>query len=377
MRVTCLQENLGKGLAVVGRAVATRTTLPITQNVLISTDEGRLKLAATNLEIAISMWIGAQVEEDGAITVPARLLTEFVNSLPEDKIEIASSNDPLMLALECARFDAHINGASHDDFPPIPSVESGVAIKVDPKILTDAIEHVAFAAATEDSRPVLTGIKVEIEGDEFTFAAADGFRLAVYNGKLLEKASEDVNFIIPAKALQEVSRIAAGQESDVEFTVTPSKSQALFRLEDVEIVSQLLQGTFPNYSQLIPQSFGTRGVVDLREFLRATRAASIFARDGSGIIRVQMNAGENDGPGRLSVSSRADEVGDNQGDVDADVEGDESMIAFNSKYLSEVLDVLRDGKVALEITSSSSPGVLRPVGTDGYVHVVMPMFVQW
>ena len=377
MRVTCLQENLGKGLAVVGRAVATRTTLPITQNVLISTDEGRLKLAATNLEIAISMWIGAQVEEDGAITVPARLLTEFVNSLPEDKIEIASSNDPLMLALECARFDAHINGASHDDFPPIPSVESGVAIKVDPKILTDAIEHVAFAAATEDSRPVLTGIKVEIEGDEFTFAAADGFRLAVYNGKLLEKASEDVNFIIPAKALQEVARIAAGQESDVEFTVTPSKSQALFRLEDVEIVSQLLQGTFPNYSQLIPQSFGTRGVVDLREFLRATRAASIFARDGSGIIRVQMNAGENDGPGRLSVSSRADEVGDNQGDVDADVEGDESMIAFNSKYLSEVLDVLRDGKVALEITSSSSPGVLRPVGTDGYVHVVMPMFVQW
>ena len=377
MRVTCLQENLGKGLAVVGRAVATRTTLPITQNVLISTDEGRLKLAATNLEIAISMWIGAQVEEDGAITVPARLLTEFVNSLTEDKIEIASSNDPLMLALECARFDAHINGASHDDFPPIPSVESGVAIKVDPKILTDAIEHVAFAAATEDSRPVLTGIKVEIEGDGFTFAAADGFRLAVYNGKLLEKASEDVNFIIPAKALQEVARIAAGQESDVEFTVTPSKSQALFRLEDVEIVSQLLQGTFPNYSQLIPQSFGTRGVVDLREFLRATRAASIFARDGSGIIRVQMNAGENDGPGRLSVSSRADEVGDNQGDVDADVEGDESMIAFNSKYLSEVLDVLRDGKVALEITSSSSPGVLRPVGTDGYVHVVMPMFVQW
>jgi DNA polymerase-3 subunit beta len=377
MRVTCLQENLGKGLAVVGRAVATRTTLPITQNVLISTDEGRLKLAATNLEIAISMWIGAQVEEDGAITVPARLLTEFVNSLPEDKIEIASSNDPLMLALECARFDAHINGASHDDFPPIPSVESGVAIKVDPKILTDAIEHVAFAAATEDSRPVLTGIKVEIEGDGFTFAAADGFRLAVYNGKLLEKASEDVNFIIPAKALQEVARIAAGQESDVEFTVTPSKSQALFRLEDVEIVSQLLQGTFPNYSQLIPQSFGTRGVVDLREFLRATRAASIFARDGSGIIRVQMNAGENDGPGRLSVSSRADEVGDNQGDVDADVEGDESMIAFNSKYLSEVLDVLRDGKVALEITSSSSPGVLKPVGTDGYVHVVMPMFVQW
>jgi DNA polymerase-3 subunit beta len=130
-----------KGLAVVGRAVATRTTLPITQNVLISTDEGRLKLAATNLEIAISTWIGAQVEEEGAITVPARLLTEFVNSLPEEKIEIEVSKDPLMLALDCARFDAHINGTDHDDFPPIPSVESGVAIKVDSKTLTEAIEH--------------------------------------------------------------------------------------------------------------------------------------------------------------------------------------------------------------------------------------------
>ena len=377
MRVSCLQENMSKGLSIVGRAVATRTTLPITQNVLISTDDNRLKLAATNLEIAISTWIGAQVEEEGSITVPARLLTEFVNSLPEERIDAVTSEQPLSLALDCARFEAHINGADPGDFPPIPTVESGIAIKVEPKVLTDAIEHVAFAAATEDSRPVLTGIKVEIEGDGFTFAAADGFRLAVYKGKLAEAASEDVSFIIPAKALQEVSRATAGQETAIEFTVTPSKSQALFRLVDVEIVSQLIQGTFPNYSQLIPQSSSTRVVVDLGDFLRATRSASIFARDGSGIIRIQMTGGENGGPGRLSVSSRADEVGDNQGEIDAEVDGGESKIAFNSKYLAEVLEVLRDGRVALETTSPSSPGVLRPIGVDGYVHVVMPMFVQW
>jgi DNA polymerase-3 subunit beta len=377
MRVSCLQENLSRGLSVVGRAVATRTTLPITQNVLISTDQSRLKLAATNLEIAISTWIGAQVEEEGSLTIPARLLTEFVGSLPPERIDISSIAQPKGVTLKCARFEANINGTDAEDFPPIPTVESGVICKIDPQVLKDAITHVAFAAATEDSRPVLTGTKVEISGSDFTFAAADGFRLAVYKGKLPEPAPEDISFIIPARAFQEVSRLIGSQETPIEFTVTPSKSQALFRLENVEVVSQLIQGTFPNYSQLIPQSYETRVVADLEDFLRATRTASIFARDGSGIVRVQATGGAEGAPGRVSISSRAEELGDNQGEIDANVEGEESKIAFNSKYLAEVLDVLGKGEVALETTSPSSPGVLRPLNNDGYIHVVMPMFVQW
>ncbi len=377
MRLSCLQENLGRGLSTVGRAVATRTTLPITQNVLISTDQSRLKLAATNLEIAISTWIGAQIEEEGSITIPARLLTEFVNSLPPERVDIVSSNQPTSLAVSCARFEANINGTDADDFPPIPTVESGVVGRVEAQVLRNAIAHVAFAAATEDSRPVLTGIKVEISGDEFTFAAADGFRLAVYKGKLSGPTSEDASFIVPARALQEVNRLIGNQEAPIEFTVTASKSQALFRLDDIEIVTQLIQGTFPNYAQLIPQSHDTKVVVDLPEFLRATRTASIFARDGSGIVRLHMTGGADDSPGKLSISSKAEELGDNQGEVDARVEGSEAKIALNSKYLAEVLDVLQEGEVALETTSPSSPGVLRRVGDDQYVHVVMPMFVQW
>ena len=394
MQLSCLQENLSRGLAIVGRAVATRTTLPITQNVLLSTDESRLKMAATNLEIAISTWIGAQIEETGTITIPARLLTEFVNSLPAEKIDLTSSNQPTGLGLSCARFQAQINGTDADDFPPIPTVESGVVGSVEPKVLGDAIAHVAFAAATEDSRPVLTGIKVEISGDDFTFAAADGFRLAVYKGKLANPSSEDVSFIIPAQALQEVSRLIGNQEQPVEFTITPSKSQALFRLDNIEIVTQLIQGTFPNYGQLIPKSYEdvvaetaadpesqqpvpTRAVVNLEEFLRATRTASIFARDGSGIVRVHISGGSDGSPGKLAILSRAEEVGENQGEVDARVEGEEGRIAFNSQYLSDVLGVLQEGEVALEMTNAASPGVLRPVGNDQYVHVVMPMFVQW
>ena len=377
MRLSCLQENFGRGLSVVGRAVATRTALPITQNVLITTDQSRLKLSATNLEIAISTWIGAQIEEEGSITIPARLLTEFVNSLPSERIDIESVTQPKGLELTCAKFEAHINGTDAEDFPPIPTVDSGVVGKIEADTLKEAITRVAFAAATEDSRPVLTGIKVEITGDKFVFASADGFRLAVYEGKLAEPMSEDISFIIPARALQEVNRLIGSQQEQVEFTITPSKSQALFRLEDVELVSQLIQGTFPNYSQLIPEKYETRAVVDLEQFLRATRSASIFARDGSGIVRVQVSGNGDGASGKLSISSKAEELGDNQGEIEANVEGDESKIAFNSKYLSEVLDVLGKGEVALETTSPSSPGVLRPVGEEGYIHVVMPMFVQW
>ncbi len=377
MRLSCLQENLSRGLSIVGRAVAARTTLPITQNVLISTDESRLKLSATNLEIAITTWIGAQIEEPGSITVPARLLTEFVSSLPAERIDMVTTDQPLALSLNCARFEGRVNGSEADDFPPIPTVESGVVSKIEPQALSDAIAHVAFAAATEDSRPALTGVKMEIQGDSLTFAAADGFRLAVYNAKLAEPSSEDASFIIPARALTEVHRLIGTQQEMVEFTVTPAKSQALFRLDNVEVVSQLVQGTFPNYSQLIPQSFESRAVVGLDDFMKATRTASIFARDGSGIVRIQVAGGDNGNPGKLSILSRAEEVGENQGEIDAKVEGEEAKIAFNSKYLSDVLAVLSEEEVALETTTPSSPGVLRPIGNDNYTHVVMPMFVQW
>ena len=377
MRVSCLQENLVRGLSIVGRAVATRTTLPITQNVLISTDQSRLKLAATNTEIAITTWIGAQIEEEGSITLPARLLTELVNSLPPERVDMTSTSEPTSLSVSCARFNATINGIDADEFPPIPTVDSGLVGKIEPKLLSDAIGHVAFAAATDDSRPVLTGIKVEISGDDFKFAAADGFRLAVYNGKLSEPMSEDLSLIVPARALQEVNRLIGNEEQPIEFTVTPSKSAALFRLDNIEVVTQLLQGTFPNYAQLIPQSYDTRALVNLGELLRATRSASIFARDGSGIIRLIVSEGAEGAPGKMSIASKAEELGENYGEVDAWVEGGEARIAFNSKYLSDVLEVLQESEVAVETTTPSSPGVVRPVGKENYVHVVMPMFVQW
>ncbi len=375
MKLSCLQENLNKGLGIVGRAVATRSPLPITQNVLIATDESRLKLAATNLEMAISCWIGAKVEEEGAITIPARLLTEFASSLPNDRIDMTLSQHTL--ELQCARFQARINGLDAEDFPPIPEVGDGIATKIEAEALRQGISQVGFAAATEESRPVLTGVQLEFEGDKLTLAAADGFRLAVHNASLLSPVGDKAAVIVPARALNELARFLADEAEPVEITVNQQKSQALFRLKNIEMVSQLIQGAFPNYSQLIPQSYGTRAVVDVAEFLRAIKMASIFARDGSGIVRLEATPGAELTPGEMNISARAEEIGDNIGKIDALIDGEAAKIAFNAKYLSDVLSVLHQNQVALETTTPSSPGVLRPVGVDNYIHVVMPMFVQW
>ena len=377
MKLSCLQENLNRGLSLVGRAVAVRTTLPITNNVLLATDQSRLKLVATNLEMAISCWIGAKVEEEGTITVPARLLTEFISSLPSEKVDINLSPHTKTLELKCARFEARISGVDAKDFPPIPKIEEGITTKVEADALRQGINRVAFATASEESRPVLTGVDAQFEGDLLTLAAADGFRLAVYKLPITVPVSEKSEVIIPARALTELNRLMGDQEEAVKITMSPSKGQILFRLKNVELVSQLVQGTFPNYAQLIPQSYTTRAVVDVAEFSRATKTASIFARDGSGIVRLVMTPGGELTPGKMTISARSEEIGDDVGEIDATVEGEEAKIAFNGKYLTDVLSVLGESQVALETTNPSSPGVIRPVGADNYIHVVMPMFVQW
>jgi len=327
--------------------------------------------------MAISCWIGAKVEEEGAITVPARLLSEFISSLPAEKVDISLSPRTKTLGLKCARFEARISGVDAKDFPPIPKVSEGITTKVEVEEFRQGITQVVFAAATEESRPVLTGVDAKFDGDLLTLAAADGFRLAVYKLPLAQAVSQKTEVIIPARTLGELNRLVAEQEEAVEITVNPEKGQALFRLKNIELVSQLIQGTFPNYAQLIPKSYNTKAVISVGDFLRATKTASIFARDGSGIVRLVVAPGGEMTPGKVIVSARSEEIGDDVGEIDAMVEGEEAKIAFNGKYLTDVLSVLHEAQVALETTNPSSPGVVRPVGTDNYVHVVMPMFVQW
>ena len=377
MNVSCLQEHLAKGLGIVGRAVAVRSTLPITANILLSTEEGRLKLAATNLEIALSCWVGAQVEEEGAITVPSRLLIDFVNSLPSEKIEMTLAPRSRQLKLACARNQATMSGVDADDFPPIPTVEDGASLELDPQDLHSAISQVIISAATDDSRPVLVGVNAKMEGDQLTFAATDGFRLSVRHLTLSSAVPEPLQVIIPARALAELNRLLPEETEPVQMTLNSTRTQVLFRLKNVELVAQLIQGTFPDYSQIIPKDHTSKVTIDVAEFLRETRTAAIFARDGSGIVRLQFTPGEDVAPGKMTISARAEEIGDNLSELDAAIEGEGDKIAFNSKYLQDYLGVLEGGRVTLEMSGPSRQGVLRPVGDDSFVHVLMPMVVQW
>lgn len=377
MWVTCLQENLAKGLATVGRAVAARATLPVTQNVLIQTDSGRIKLTATNLEIAISTWIGGQIESEGAITIPARMLTDFVNSLPAEKVEIELIGEPKGIHISCANFEATINGTDAAEFPPIPSVEDGPSITIPGDTLRGALERVVFSAATDDSRPALTGVNVDISENALTLAAADGFRMSVEKAELKDGPADGVSCIVPAKTMSELQRLLSDPSGEVEFSVTEARTQALFRMANIEVVTQLVQGTFPDYEKIMPVSHTTRADIDLQRIVQATRAASVFARDGSGIIRMVMTPAENGGDGSVAVSSRAEEMGDNKGVVIAKVEGEESKIAFNARFLTDVLNVMRGDDVIVETTTPSSPGLFRSDKLTGYSHVIMPMYVQW
>jgi DNA polymerase-3 subunit beta len=378
MKVSCLQENLAKGLSIVSRAVAARSTLPVLGNVLLATDQGRLKIAATNLELAVTCWIGAKVDADGATTVPARVLADFVNSLPPERIEMELNPRTQTLHLKCARYDANIKGIDAQEFPIIPTLGEGNALRtaLEPDTLREMIEQVTFAAATDESRPVLTGVVAKFDQDKVTFAAADGFRLSVRHATLPTPVEQPFSVIIPAKALQEVARVSGEQEDPVEMAVTENRSQVLFKLTNIEIVSQLIDGTFPDFTRIIPESHTTRTVVKTSELQNAVKASSVFARESMNTVRMQIAPANDLGGGKITITATSAESGDNVSDVDATVDGDSIEIAFNARYLTDVLNVIKSPQVAIETTSASSPGVFKVVGRDDFTHVIMPMHVK-
>lgn len=373
MRVSCLQENLARGLSIVGRAVSPRSTLPILSHILVATDEGRLRLSATNLEIGINCWVGARIEEEGAIAVPARTLIDLVNAFPPDRVDMEGIVRTMTLNLRCGRSEANIKGMDAVEFPPVPVPEGEGGIRIDPEVLSTAISQVAFAAATDEARPILTGVLVEFMDDQVTLAAADGYRLSVREAPLLDPVSEPLSVIVPARSMAELGRICGDGEDPVVATVTPDHNRILFQLPDVVLVSQLIPGSFPDYQQIIPQEVITHTVVGTAELIKACRTAQIFARDGAHIVQLHVHVGSELEPGRIVVSATSAETGDDVSELDAIVDGDPIEIAFNVKYTIDALQVISTPQVALDTTTHSSPGVLRPVGEEKFVHVVMPM----
>ncbi|MDX1437680.1 MAG: DNA polymerase III subunit beta, partial [Anaerolineales bacterium] len=373
MKVSVLQENLSRGLGIVSRAVSPRSTLPVLANVLVATDEGRLRLSATNLELGITCWIGAKVEEEGETTVPARTFNDLINTLSEEKVDMLLTVRTQTLNIRSGTSNTDIKCIDAQEFPQLPATDMSEGVQISASDLKELIRQVVFSASSDEARPILTGVLVEVDGSEITLAAADGFRLSVRSAKLPSPDSQPVSAVIPARALNELARIIGDGDEVVGMVIPPGRGQVVFQTKDIELVSQLIEGVFPEYEQIIPKGYETRTVITTSAFLKACRQAEIFARDGSHIARLEVSPGDGSGPGKVEISAQSEQSGSNETFVDATVEGDPILIAFNVRYLREVLDVIGSPDVALETSAPASPGVIRPVGDDSFTHVIMPM----
>jgi DNA polymerase-3 subunit beta len=373
MKVTVLQESLAHGLSIVSRAVSPRSTLPVLSNVLVASDEGRLRLSATNLELGITCWIGARIEEEGSTTVPARTFADLVGTLPQEQVSLSLATATQTLNVRCGASNTDIKCIDAQEFPPLPVPDMEGAILLNVADFKDMISQVVFAASVDEARPVLMGVLVNVDGDAVTMAAADGFRLSVRKGILSQPAPQPLTAIIPARALGELARIATDGNEIISMVMPKGRGQVIFRMKEVELVSQLIDGNFPDYQQIIPRSYKSRTILSTPALLKACKQAEIFAREGSNVARLDIKSAGDLEPGAVEISAQSEETGSNETIVAATIEGVGLLIAFNVKYMREVLEVIKSPNVALETSAANAPGVIRPVGDDNFLHVIMPM----
>ncbi|MGH7776365.1 MAG: DNA polymerase III subunit beta [Candidatus Dormibacterales bacterium] len=369
MKLICSPSALGQALQVVSRAISTRTTLPILNNVLLETVPSGLALTATNLEISIRKLVSTTVLEEGRTTVPARLITDFVASLPDEDLELSLDEPTQNLSLRCGRFDTHVKCIEADEFPPSPRPDGGDRLTLPLEDMLLAIEQTQIAASTDEARPILTGILFRMEGPTQTLAATDGHRLAVKTIRASEAGALEASLVVPARALGEFSRVFKGEAGELEVVVAQARNQVFFKAGTSEVTSRLIDGAYPNYTQVIPKNSSTSIKAPIAELSQTLKAVSLFARDSANVVRLKA------GDGSISLSATTNEVGDSRADVAADVEGSEIQIAFNARYLLDSLTALGGERAELQLDGPLSPGVIKVPGSDDYLYVIMPVRV--
>ena len=376
MKLSCPQETLSRGLQVVNRGVSTSSasTLPVLSNILFATDDGRLRLSATDLKVGVTVWLPAMISEEGAVTLPARLVTEFVNSLPDEPVELSMGNNQTLSTLKCSRYSANIRGIDADEFPLIPTISDDISATVPAGLLRSMISQVVFAASTDATRGPLQGVYATFSGDTLTLVASDAYRLSVRAATLTTPSASDFSVLVPARTVAELGRILPDDDSPVSITVTPNHGQILFHMENVDFLATLLNEQFVPYKQIIPKEFKTRVVANTADLQKAVKIASFFARDGASMLKLNIET-SGDGAGTITVSAETQDIGDNDSVVDAVVSGDSLKIGFNSKYVADALNVVSSTQVALELTGPTHAGLLRPVDGADFLHVIMPVTV--
>jgi DNA polymerase-3 subunit beta len=376
MKVTVLQEDLSKGLSVVGRVVASRGQLPVLSNVLLEASGEGLRLSATNLEIGMRMGVGGKTTEDGAVTVPAKNLSEFVNSLSSGPVELQTEGDKLKIG--AGKFGATFAGIGAAEFPALPERDKDAKIqgvKVERRVVEEIGREVAYAAATDESRPVLTGIRLQISGDSLVVVGTDGFRMSrkIIKFQILGGSGQFDQLdglIIPARTILELARIVGeGQKEKIEIEVASGSNQIIFGGDKVELISRVLEGNFPDVAKIVSTEYKSQIIVDREELVRAVRAAAIFARDNNNIIRLNVQGS------MLKVKATASQTGESEIEVEVESEGEEVEIAFNYRYVMDFLNSVSDERVIMQTNGSLAPGVWRVEKREDLLHLIMPVRV--
>ena len=377
MKVFVNQQQLAHCVSIVSRAVSPRSTLPVLSNILIKTDDGRLRLSATNLELGITCWMGAKVEGEGAITVPSRTFTDLVSNLPNEQVSLLLDNSTHTLNVKCGSSETNIKGIDAEEFPPIPEpdIEEGVPLNI--ANFKEMVQQVAFAASMDEARPVLTGVLLKLDGDHITMAATDGFRISIREDDIPNAVSRPLEAIIPARALIELARIiGSGTDGTLVMTFPPDRGQVIFHMDDLELASQLIEGNFPDYRAIVPQNFKTHTLLPTAGLLKACKQSEIIAREGTNVARLNIIPETDDAsPGTLEISAQSEQTGSSEVLVDASVEGVPLLVAFNVRFLREVLEVVKADNVWLETNAANTPGLIRPQGDEHFKHIIMPMHI--
>ncbi len=361
MKLQVTQENLNRALGTVARVANTRNPLPVLSNVLIKTSNNRLSIAATNLDIAITQFIGAKVTSEGSITVPARLMQDFINSLPSGVIELKLEETRLHITTE--QYNSVINGIVADDFPVMPTISEGTKWSVSSLVLKRGLQQVVFAASSDESRPVLTGVLVYSVGGKLYMAATDSYRLAE---KALSQTKSNINLLIPASAMQDLLRILG--ENDEGVQVTHDEQQVRFQVGEVELVARLLEGKYPDYRKLIPQKFTVSATLKRTDLLNVTKVSSLFARESAGSVTIEID----DTKQELSIRSIASQLGENTATATAKVTGNGS-VTLNSRYLLDALQAINGEDVTFGFNGKLEPTLLKDAASADYLHIIMPL----
>lgn len=367
MKVTVLKETLHKATTIVGKGISTKTQLPVLSNILLEAKNGQLTLSCTNLETSISYWIGAQVDEEGSLTVPARIFTDLISTFTQEKIDLTGEKNHLDIV--CGESEATLTGIEASEFPPLPKSLEEVSLSLDKNLFGSQLPFILISASNDEGRPLLTGVRFVVDEDKLLMVATDGFRLSL---KELPKQPQFLeSCVISAKVLSEVFRLAQSEEGkSIGLIFSTDKNQVIFQLEQAKIATRLIEGEYPQFSKIIPAGFTTRAVIDRGELTAAVKFSSVYARESANIIKFKVMQNQ------IILTANSPQIGENKTSVSARVEGEGGEIAFNSRFLTDLLSVFPDDQIVLEMSGPLAPGVFKSPTDTSYLHIIMPVRVQ-